>query len=326
MDGNFDMNSHKIINISDPTNNQDAVTKNYLTNYHDNTKINSSGDSMFSDLNMDNNKIINLLNPTSNQEAATKNYVDNVLNGPNLFISTNAGNTSLAGIYNIGLGTIALRNLTSGTANTIIGYAAGPNINAGQNNVGIGYNSLALCTTGSNNNVFGVNSLTKIFTGNNNIIIGLSSGNNYLGAESNNIIIGNTYTGTSGESNTIRIGGTRTTTTVITGIYSKASGGGVPVYINSNQILGTLASSRRFKEIVIDAKIYDISNFRVVNFNYIDDPDNIQVGLIAEEVAEIYPELIAYDENNMPYTVRYMDLISILLQKVQQLENKINLL
>ena len=125
MDGNIDMNSHKIINISDPTNNQDAVSKNYVTNYHDDTKINRSGDSMAGDLNMVNNTIINLLNPTSNQEAATKICVDNVLNGPTFFISTNAGNTSFARINNIGLGTIALRNLTSGTANTIIGYAVG---------------------------------------------------------------------------------------------------------------------------------------------------------------------------------------------------------
>ena len=132
MNGIIVMTSHKIINISDPTNNQDAVTKNYSTNYHDNTKINRSGDYMSGDLNMVNNKIINLLNPKSNQEAATNNYVDNVLNGLNLFVSTNAGNTSLAGIYNIRLGTIALRNLTSGIANTIIGYAAGPNINAGK--------------------------------------------------------------------------------------------------------------------------------------------------------------------------------------------------
>ena len=40
MDGNIDTNSHKIKNISDPTKNQDAATTNYLTNYHDNTKIN----------------------------------------------------------------------------------------------------------------------------------------------------------------------------------------------------------------------------------------------------------------------------------------------
>ena len=58
MDGNIDRNSHKIINISDPNNNQDAVTKNYLTYYHENTKISKSGDSLSGDLNMVNNKII----------------------------------------------------------------------------------------------------------------------------------------------------------------------------------------------------------------------------------------------------------------------------
>ena len=73
-------------------------------------------------------------------------------------------------------------------------------------------------------------------------------------------------------------------------------------------------------------KNYYISKFRVVNFNCVDGPDNIQIGLIAEEEIDIYPELIAYDENNMPYAVRHMELILTLLQKVQQLENKINLL
>ena len=326
MDGNIDMNSHKIINISDPTNNQDAVTKKYLTNYHDNTKINRSGDSMSDDLNMVNNKIINLSNPTSNQEAATKNYVDNVLNWPNLFISTNAGNTSLAGFCNMGLGTIAFRNLTSGTANPIIDYAAGSNINAGQNNVGIGYNWLALCTTGTNNNVFGVNSLAKILTGNNNIIIGSSSGNNYVGDESNNIILGNLNAGTLGYSSTIRIGTPSTTRAFISGIYYNTSASGVSVYISSNSQSGTITSSIRFKDNIVDTRNYDISKFRVENFNYIDDPDNIQFGLIAEEVVDIYPELIAHGDNNLPYTVRYIDLISILLQKVQQLENKIKLL
>ena len=315
MDGNIDINSHKITNISDPINNQNAVTKNYLTNNHDNTKINRLGDSMSDDLNMVNYKIIYLLNPTSNQEAATKNHVDNVLNGPNLFISTNAGNKLLAAIYNIGLGTIAVRNLTSGTANTIIGYAAGSNINAGKNNVGIGYNSLALCTTGTSNNVFGVNSLSKILTGNNNIIIGSSSGNNYIGAESNNVIIGNLNTGTTSESNTIRIRTTTITREFITGNYSSTATSGVPVYVNSSSQLGTPTSSNRFKENIVDAKNYNFSKFCVANFNYIDDPDNIQDGLIAEEVVDIYPELIGYNDNNALCTVRYKDIISILLQK-----------
>ena len=115
------------------------------------------------------------------------------------------------------------------------------------------------------------------------------------------------------------------TTTFITGIYSSTATSGVPVYVNSISQLCTATSSNRFKENIVGPKNYDISKFRVVNFSYIDDLGNIQVGLIAE-VVDIYPELIAYDDNNFPYTIRYMDLISILIQKVQQLENKINLL
>ena len=191
---------------------------------------------MSGDLNMVYNDITNLSNPTNNQEAATKNYVDNVLNGPHLFNSSNAGNTSLTGVYYNGLGSKVLRNWTFGVANAIISYAAGPNISSGQNNVGIGYNSLALYTSGTSKYAVGVNSLTKLLTWTNNIIIGTSSGNNYLGAESNKIIVGSTYTGSTGESNKIRIGGTGTNTTIITGISGKASVGDVPVYVDSNQI------------------------------------------------------------------------------------------
>jgi hypothetical protein len=51
----------------------------------------------------------------------------------------------------------------------------------------------------------------------------------------------------------------------------------------------------------------------------------VEIGLIAEEVEELYPELVAYDENNLPYTVKYMDLIPILLQKLQLLETRLNI-
>ena len=51
----------------------------------------------------------------------------------------------------------------------------------------------------------------------------------------------------------------------------------------------------------------------------------MQIGLITEEVTYIFIELIAHDENNLPDTLRYMEFISLLLHKVKQLENKINL-
>jgi len=41
-------------------------------------------------------------------------------------------------------------------------------------------------------------------------------------------------------------------------------------------------------------------------------------GLIAEEVAEVYPELVAYDKDGRPYSVRYQYLSTMLLNEVQK--------
>lgn len=44
----------------------------------------------------------------------------------------------------------------------------------------------------------------------------------------------------------------------------------------------------------------------------------LQYGLIAEEVAEVYPELVAYDNDGEPYTVRFQYLDTMLLNEVQK--------
>ena len=47
-------------------------------------------------------------------------------------------------------------------------------------------------------------------------------------------------------------------------------------------------------------------------------PSPIQYGLIAEEVAEIYPDLVAYSANGQIETVKYQVLDSMLLDEVQR--------
>ena len=45
----------------------------------------------------------------------------------------------------------------------------------------------------------------------------------------------------------------------------------------------------------------------------------IQYGLIAEEVAETFPELAVFNADGQPETVKYQDLTPLLLNEVQKL-------
>ena len=47
-------------------------------------------------------------------------------------------------------------------------------------------------------------------------------------------------------------------------------------------------------------------------------PSKVQYGLIAEEVAKVYPEMVAYDKDGAPYTVKYQLLAPMLLNEVQK--------
>ena len=45
---------------------------------------------------------------------------------------------------------------------------------------------------------------------------------------------------------------------------------------------------------------------------------SLQYGLIAEEVAKVYPEMVAYDKDGQPYTVKYQLLAPMLLNEFQK--------
>lgn len=51
---------------------------------------------------------------------------------------------------------------------------------------------------------------------------------------------------------------------------------------------------------------------------YDDGPRTLQYGLIAEEVAKVYPDLVAYNNDGQPYTVKYQYLATMLLNEVQK--------
>ena len=70
---NLNLANNKIINLSEPTENTDATTKQYVDNSGDNLGDHTATEN----LDLANNKIVNLTEPTANTDAATKQYVDN---------------------------------------------------------------------------------------------------------------------------------------------------------------------------------------------------------------------------------------------------------
>lgn len=155
-------------------------------------------------------------------------------------------------------------------------------------------------------------------TGSHNLAFGFAAGSN-LTTGSNNIEIGNT--GMAAETNAIRIGtqGTQTQT-YIAGI-SGAPVSGVDVLVAANGRLGVALSSARYKRDILDmgAQSGRLMKLRPVTFRYKQDPQGIkQYGLVAEEVEQVYPELVTYGTDGKLETVRYQQLIPMLLNELQR--------
>ena len=121
----LDFNSHKIINLGEPTSAHDAATKNYVDTHSSGGSISS----ITSDLNLNSHKLINVSNPASAQDAATKNYVDMVLDaGLSLAQKSNyIGIDANSGLTSIGL---KYQTLPVGTADatSIFTYSEVPGI------------------------------------------------------------------------------------------------------------------------------------------------------------------------------------------------------
>jgi hypothetical protein len=89
----------------------------------------------------------------------------------------------------------------------------------------------------------------------------------------------------------------------------------VSVMIDSFGKLGTTVSSRRFKKEIktMDKASEAILALKPVTFHYkTDNTNKPQFGLIAEEVAEVNPDLVVRDKNGEIYTVRY-DAVNVML-------------
>jgi hypothetical protein len=243
-----------------------------------------------------------LLNNTSGSDN-TANGAFALLNNSSYLNSAFGSSTlqsNLTGLRNTGVGSAVLFNNTVGDSNTAIGVSAMYSNTNGSDNTAVGAGAL-MGSNGSGNIALGASAGTGISEANGVIAIGSAGGK---------------------VSNSCFIAKIRDVTT--------QNADAIPVVIDSTDQLGTMSSSRRYKQEIqpMDKSSEAVLALKPVTFHYkSDNTGTQQFGLIAEEVAEVNPGLVVHDKNGEIYTVRYEAVNAMLLneflkehRKVEQLK------
>ena len=263
-------------------------------------------------------------NTASGSGALYSNTINgngNTANGYQALYNNSTASFNTAGGYQ------ALYSNTAGYNNTASGYQAlynniGNSI-TGNNNTASGYRALYNIVSGYNNTASGSGALSSA-TGTSNIGIGFNAGVSVTSGNFN-IMIGNG--GLAGDDHAIKIGDVQMQT-FIAGI-SGVNVSGAQVLVNSSGQLGVAQSSRRFKEDIRDMgdDSQGLLRLRPVTFRYkqpfADGSKPLQYGLVAEEVAEVYPDLVARSADGQIETVKYQVLDSMLLNEVERQQEEI---
>jgi hypothetical protein len=246
--------------------------------------------------------------------------------------NTAVGSDALArndtGGGNNAVGAFALAGNVSGFANNAHGRNALQASNGDQNNA-FGDSAMLNNKIGSSNIAIGDHALASCVDGNSNIAIGDQAGTGIIHA-SNNIMIG--------VSNVSSAFGEADNTTYINHIFGQpvGVGPGQAVFVDSDGVLGFTTSSRRVKHDIkpMNEASEALYGLRPVTFKYNKDKSGMTCfGLIAEDVAEVNPELVLRDKQGEASSVRYEQINAMLLneflkehRKVEQLEKQVEML
>jgi len=277
--------------------------------------------SLFSNVNGANNTGTGVLTLGAN----TSGFNNTAIGWSALRVNTTGAHNTAVGVnalfnnnnnFSTAVGSQALFRNT-GFGNTAVGYQAlFNNTTSGNSTNALGFQALFSQTTGVFNNGFGWKALFSNVTGNNNTAIGDGAGFNITG--SGNVCIGAGVGGLAAENNTTRIKNIATTP-LNTGMF---------VEVDANGKLGFITSSRRYKhdiEPMADAS-EALFALKPVTFRYNGDIDPAHVkmfGLIAEDVAQVSPELAVRNAKGEVIAIRSDSVNAMLLNEFLKEHRKV---
>ena len=238
-----------------------------------------------------------------------------------------------SGSYNTAVGTFALYNNIAGNVNTAVGRHALFSNNTGNSNVAVGIGALEDNISGIENTAIGGGALGNNIDGTDNVAVGQAALNNDLHG-SHNVAVGE-FAGNAvtTANNVICIGDNMqgqnlSDSCFIANIFNATTNQGSAVYIDANNKLGTLTSSRRFKEDIrpMGTASEALFSLQPVIFCYkreVNPAGTAQLGLVAEDVEKVNADLVVRDKEGKPYSVRYDQVNAMLLNEFLKEHKKI---
>ena len=249
----------------------------------------------------------------------------NTIHTQNTFIGRSAGYSNTRGYYNTFLGANSGHDNISGESNTFLGRSAGYKNTSGTFNTFIGRDAGYSTTTGSDNTFMG--RYTGYFndTGDKNTFLGRSAG------FSNTIGIGNVFIGyrigynNEEGSNRLYIDNSDTDTPLI---YGEFDNNIVKIHGTLQMLSSTTSSDKRLKRDIkpLESSLDKVLGLKGVSYNWKTEEypdwgfgDGKQIGLIAQDVEAVIPELVSTDKNGYK-SVSYQRITAVLVEAIKELK------
>jgi hypothetical protein len=235
------------------------------------------------------------------------------MSSENIALGSGSLAQNIEGWGNIAIGFDALSTNTSGSNNIAIGVDALSINMTGSYNVAVGNGALAY-TSGQFNTAIGLGRVGQNLTGSSNTFIGINAGTGLTGDESGVICIG--ATGISGISDA----------TYIESIYGTDLSvfDSSEVMVSPGNLLGTIydPGMSLFKdntENITDKEQEKLLNLRpVCCICKNGEKYKKKYGLCIQEVEQVFPELVAFDNNGRPNHILYQYLWPLLLAEFKK--------
>jgi trimeric autotransporter adhesin len=243
------------------------------------------------------------LNTTGQQNTATggETLQNNTTGSLNTATGTGALAANTTGFYDTAEGWSALKYNTTGTANTASGYGA------------LGFN-----TSGGNNTAVGMLALYYNATGNSNTALGYGAGPDISSTNlTNSTAIG--YGAVVSQSNSLVLGSAGVNvgigTATPSNVFTIAQGAGQAISDG-----WSVYSSRRWKTNIqtLHGALEKVEQLRGVSYD-LQANGKHQVGVIAEEVGAVVPEVVTWEKNGKDaQSVDYSRLTALLIEATKE--------